>query len=92
MKEHKYDGETFFIEDTDACEIKVSDKTNSVSVSLNSGGPTVYKVSTVKGGWWWHTNTVEESVARACRELIDYRNSISNDVACDALHKYVESI
>ena len=31
MKEYKYEGETFLIEDTDACEIKVSDKTNSVS-------------------------------------------------------------
>ena len=26
MKEYKYEGETFLIEDTDACEIKVSDK------------------------------------------------------------------
>ena len=77
MKEYKYNGEVFFIEDTDACEIKVSDKVNSVSVSLNSGGPSVYKVSAVKGGWWWHTNTAEDSVARACRELIDHRKSIS---------------
>ena len=32
MKEYKYNGESFFIEDTDACEIKVSDKTNSDSL------------------------------------------------------------
>ena len=92
MKEYKYKGELFLIEDTDACEIKVSDKTNSVSVTPNIGGPSVYRISTVKGGWWWHTNTVEESVARACRELIEYRNSISQEVACEALHKYVENL
>ena len=92
MKEYKYNGESFFIEDTDACEIKVSDKTKSVSVTLNSGSPSVYRVSTVKGGWWWYTNTVEESVARACRELIEHRSSISQEVACEALHKYVENL
>ena len=92
MKEYKYEGATFLIEDTDACEIKVSDKTNSVSVTLNSGGPSVYRVSTAKGGWWWHTNTVEESVARACREPIEYRSSISKEAACEALHKYVEDL
>ena len=52
----------------------------------------MYKVSTAKGGWWWHTNTVEESVARACRELIEYRSSISKEAACEALHKYVEDL
>ena len=92
MKEHKYKGESFLIEDTGACEIKVSDKTNTVSVTPSSGGPSVYRVSTVKGGWWWHTNTVEESVARACRELIDYRGTISKEAACEALHKYVEDL
>lgn len=92
MKEYKYNGEAFFIEDTDACEIKVSDKINSVSVSLNGGGPSVYKVSTVKVGWWWYTNTMEKSVARACRELIDHRNSISKEVACKDLHEFVDSL
>ena len=33
MKECKYEGETFLIEDTDACEIKVADQTNSVSAT-----------------------------------------------------------
>ena len=92
MKEYKYKGELFLIEDADACEIKVSDKTNFVSVTPNIGGPSVYRVSTVKGGWWWHTNTVEESVAQACRELIEYRNTISQEVACETLHKYVENL
>ena len=36
MNEYKYKGESFFLEDTDACEIKVSDTTHSVSVTLNN--------------------------------------------------------
>ena len=92
MKEYKYRGETFLIEDTSACEIKVTDKVNTVSATLNSGGPSVYKVSTVKGGWWWHTNTVEESIARACRELVDHRSATSAEVACEDMHKFVESL
>ena len=92
MKEYKYKSEWFLIEDTNACEIKVSDKVNTVSVTLNSGGPSMYKVYSVKGGWWWHTNTVQESIARACRELIDHRSTPSSEVACEDLHKFVESL
>ena len=92
MKEYKYNGESFVIEDTTACEIKVSDKANTVLVTPNSGGPSVFRVSTVKGGWWWHTNTVQESIARACRELIDHRSATSEEVACEDLHKFVESL
>ena len=72
-KEYKYNDEQFYIEDTDACEIKVSDDKYTLSITLNTNGSSVYRVSTVKGGWWWHTNSVEESIDRACRELIAYR-------------------
>ena len=92
MKEYKYNGQSFLIEDTTACEIKVSDKVNTVSVTLNSSGPSVYRVSTVKGGWWWHTNTVQESIAQACRELIEHRSVTPSEVACEDLHKFVESL
>ena len=57
-------------------KLKVSDKANTLSITLNSTGSSVYKVSTVKGGWWWHTNTVEESIERACRELVDHRGTV----------------
>ena len=92
MKEYVYNGETFVIEDTNACELKVSDKVNTVTITLNSGGSSVYRVSTVKGGWWWHTNTVEESIRRACQELAKAREAIPPDVACGDLHKFVEKL
>ena len=92
MKEYTYKGESFLIEDTGACEIKVSDKANTLSITLNSTGSSVYKVSTVKGGWWWHTNTVKESIERACRELVDHRGTVPREVACEELHKFVESL
>lgn len=92
MKEYKYQGEEFLIRDLSTCEVEVSDNTNTVSITLNSGGPSVYKVSTVKGGWLWHTNTVETSVARACQELIDHRRATPKEVACEDLHKFVESL
>lgn len=92
MKEYIYNGERFEIEDTDACALKVSDKVNTVTITLNSGGPSVYRVSTVKGGWWWHTNTVEESVRRACRELVEARKAIPPEVACGDLHKFAEGL
>ncbi len=62
MAEYEYQAETFLVEALDNCEIKVSDGINNESITLNSGGPTVYKVSTVKGGWWWHHDTVEDAV------------------------------
>ena len=92
MRKYNYKGESFLVEDAKTCEIKISDKVNTVSVTLNSGGSSVYKVSTVKGNWWWHTNTVQESIERACRELIDFRSTISSEVACEDLYKFVESL
>ncbi len=92
MKEYVYNGERFEIEDTDACAFKVSDKVNTVTITLNSGGPSVYRVSTVKGGWWWHTHTVEESVRQACQELAKARKAIPPEVACGDLHVFVENL
>ena len=92
MKEYKFKGESFFVEDTNACEVKVSDKANTISITLNSGGPSVYRVSTVKGGWWWHTNTVDESIQRACRELIEHRSTTPPEKACKDLHTFVDSL
>ena len=92
MKEYKYNGEIFSVEDTKACEIRVSDKVSTVSITLNESDASVYKVSTVKGGWWWHTNSVEQSIERACRALIDHRKATPSEAACEALHKFVEAI
>ena len=92
QKKYEYQGETFSIEDTDNCEIKVSDGFNVLSITPNSGGPSVYRVSTVKGGWWWHTNTVEESIDRACRDLIESRKDVTSEEACKALHEYVRGL
>ena len=52
----------------------------------------MYRVSIVKGGWWWHTDTVEDSINRACQELIKGRKAIPPEVACDDLRKFVESL
>ena len=92
MKEYKYKGEEFHIRDLGTCKIEVADKVNAVTITLNSSGPSVYRVSTVKGGWWWHTNTVQESIARACKELIDHRTGVPKEVACEDLTKFVESL
>lgn len=91
-KEYKFDGEPFFVDNSAGCQINVSDKFKAVSITPNNGGPSVYKVSTVKGGWWWHTNTVEESVNRACRELIESRKAISPEDACAALGEFVDQL
>lgn len=92
MKEYGYKGEVFYVEDTNACEIKVSDKVNSVSITPNPTDASVYRVSTVAGGWWWHTNTVEQSVQKACSVLIDHREKTSSQTACEELHEFVESL
>ena len=90
MKEYKYQGELFQVDDSGGCELKVSDGVNTLSITSNSGGPSVYKVSTVKGGWWWHTTTVQESLDRACRDLIDSRSVITPEDACKELHEFFE--
>ena len=92
MKEYKYQGETFQVDDSGGCEIKVSDGQNTISITPNNDGPSVYKVSTVKGGWWWHTNSVKESVDRACSDLIESRKAITSEEACKALSEFVENI
>ena len=92
MKEYKYKNETFKLEAADSCEIKVSDKVNTISITPNTGGPSVYRVSTVKGSWWWHTNSVEESINRACQELVESRKAISPDEACKALSEFVNNL
>lgn len=92
MKEYEFQGETFQVDASGGCEMKVSDKENTITISLNNGGPSVYKVSTVKGGWWWHTNTVEESLNRACRELLESRKAIAPEDACKALTDFVEAL
>ena len=91
-RKYEYQGKTFQVEDTENCEIKVSDGKHTLSITPNSDGPSVYRVSTVRGGWWWHTNTVEESINRACRDLIDSREAVKPEDACEALHDYVKSL
>ena len=92
MAKFEYQGETFQVDATDTCEIKVSDGTNNVSITLNNGGPTVYKVSTVKGGWWWHLDTLESSVNRACQELVKARADINSDDACKSMSEFVDNL
>ena len=92
MAKYEYLGETFQIADSDNCEIKVSDGTNTVSITLNSGGPTVYKVSTVKAGWWWHHDSVEDAVRRACQELVKARAGVNREDACKEMSEFVASL
>ncbi len=92
MKEYKYQDETFQVDDSGGCEIKVSDRVHTISITPNKDGPSGYKVSTIKGGWWWHTNSVQESVDRACRELIESRTAISPEDACKALSEFVQDL
>ena len=92
MKDYKYEGEIFQVDDSVGCEIKVSDGVNTISITRNNGGPSVYRVSTVKGGWWWHTNSVPESVDRACLELIQSRKAITPEEACKALSEFVKNL
>ena len=92
MKDYEYKGETFHVDGSSGCEIKVSNKLNTISIALNTGGPSVYKVSTVKGGWWWHTNSVKESINRACLELVEARMAITPEAACNALSEFVKSL
>ncbi len=91
-KEYKYEGDTFQVEDSDGREVTVSDGMNTLTITLNKGGPSLYRVSTVKGSWWWHTNTPEESINRACRELIEHRKSISPEEAYKALSDFVDEL
>ncbi len=92
MAKYEYQGQTFQVDVADTCKIEVSDGANVVSITLNSGGPTVYKVSTVKGGWWWHHDTVEDSVKRACQELVKARADINSDDACKSMLEFVENL
>ena len=92
MKEYKYKGEMFQVGATDSCELKVSDKVNTISITPNTGGPSVYRVSTLKGGWWWHTNSVEQSIDRACQELVESRTAISPEEACKALSEFANNL
>ena len=92
MKEYEYAEEKFELEDTGQCQISVTDGLNTVFVSPNESDASVYKVSTVNGGWSWHTNSVKESVDRACRVLIDHSRSTSKETACKELREFVDDL
>lgn len=92
MKEYEYAGEKFSLEDVGGCGINVTDGLNTVSITLNNSDVSVFKVSTVNGGWWWHTNSAKESVDRACRVLIDHRMAAPKDTARKELRDFVEDL
>ena len=92
MAKYEYAGETFQVDSADECEIKVTDGTNTISITLNAGGPSVYKVSTVKGGWWWHHDTVESSINQACQELVKARSAVNPSDACKEMSEFVEKL
>ena len=92
MEEYKNKGEVFYVEDTNACEIKVSDKVNTVSITPNPTTLVCTESRRLQVVGWWHTNTVEESVQKACSVLIDHREKTSSQAACEELHKFVETL
>ena len=92
MDKYDFQDETFELVDSGDCEIKVSDEKNTVSITLNRGGPTVYKVSTVKGGWWWHHDSMQDAVDRACRELVKARSDVNADDACKEMSEFVDGL
>ena len=93
MAEYPYQGEKFEVDELEnesgVCEIKVSDGTHTLSVTKNDGGGSVFKVSTVKGSWWWYHDTVKASVDRACSTLIESRKPVD---PCKDMSEFVKSL
>lgn len=89
-----YSGEKFQVDDSADCEVKVTNGINTVLITYNNTGSSVYRVSLMGTDTWWALNTPEESVVQACRGLAKYRAKTSNspEDACKALHEFVEQL
>ena len=89
MAAYKYQDETFEVDNADSCEIKVSDGTNTVSITTEVVG---YRVHAVAGNWGWNISNVAQAVDKACQELIDSRTRASREDACKQLLEFVDSL
>lgn len=89
MAEYKYQGETFEVDSSDNCEVKVSDGLNTVRVVVNGGG---YQFRSPTGVSGLITDTVQDSVESACRELVRMKSLLSRDYACKELSEFVHKL
>ena len=94
MAEYKFKSESFKVDDAGDCSVKVSDGTNVASITLNSGGNTVYRVSVVGSSTWWAINEPGAAVEQACKALIQFRakEAVAPADACKAMSKFVADL
>lgn len=89
MAEYTYRDETFEVDKRDSCAIKVSDGTNTVSITTEAVG---YRVHAVGRNWGWNITDVAAAVNKACQELIDSRTRASREDACKELSEFVDRL
>lgn len=89
MKEYKYEGETFQIQQVGECEIKVSDDKNTVSITAKGAR---FKVHSITGGGGWTLDSPSDALPYACGELLAKRRFPERQDACEALSKFYDSL
>ncbi len=99
MKEYKYEGEPFYIEDIGGCEVKVSRADGDDAFWIRHSGelkaPYVAVDSNHDG--LWHTATVNEALDSACSELLARaqerkREEVTPEQACVNLREFVRTL
>ena len=90
MAAYKYQDETFEVDKGDSCEIKVSDGTNTASITTEVVGYRVHAVG--RNNWGWNIPNVAQAVNKACQELLDSRTRTSREDACKELLEFVDSL
>ena len=98
MKEYKYKGETFQIDDSGCdCssqwEMKVSDGNNTASITSHITRNTQYMI-VIPGEVQSSSQTPEEAVNNACGLLIEYRpvDLPTPEDVCKSLCEFVEKL
>ena len=89
---YEYGGEKFSVGDKPGvCAATVTDqygKTATISVSITPGRKYYVSTEGIASG----AQTEEDAVDAACRDLLRSRDLPTKESACEALHKFVESL
>ncbi len=89
MKEYKYEGEKFQIQQVGECEIKISDIQNTVSITAKGAR---FKVHSITEGGGWTLDSPSEALPYACRELLAKRRFPEVEDACKALSQFYDNL
>ena len=93
MKDFKYGGSVFHIEQDGDCNLLVTDGTNSVSVEVNRNLGEELFVYRLQNGQGWQASIEKGAVEGACKKLIQLRaQRPTHEELCKSLSDFYDNL